>query len=96
MEMKFNLFEYKTFSLQSLFWYLLRLRLYDSALLLQSVEIDMMMTWLSPLEPESPATSSLQVGKEESKQLADAGTPYQCSGSVTFETDRDPWINTQD
>jgi hypothetical protein len=45
-----------------------------TALLLQSVEIDMMMTWLSPLEPESPATSSLQVGKEESKQLADAGT----------------------
>jgi hypothetical protein len=50
-----------------------------TALLLQSVEIDMMMTWLSPLEPESPATSSLQVGKEESKQLADAGTRFYIS-----------------
>jgi transketolase len=41
------------------------------------VEIDMMMTWLSPLEPETPATSVLQVGKEESKQLADAGSSVQ-------------------
>ena len=36
----------------------------------------MMMSWLSPLEVESPATSLLQVGKEESKQLADAGKHY--------------------
>ena len=39
----------------------------------QAVEIDMMVTWLSPLDLETPAGAGVQVGKEEAKQLADAG-----------------------
>ena len=33
----------------------------------------MMVTWLSPLDLEAPAGAGVQVGKEEAKQLADAG-----------------------
>ena len=33
----------------------------------------MMVTWLSPLDLETPAGAGVQVGKEEAKQLADAG-----------------------
>ncbi|XP_023346695.1 phosphatidylinositol 4-kinase alpha [Eurytemora carolleeae] len=39
---------------------------------LLAVEIDMMVTWLSPLDLETPAGAGVQVGKEEAKQLADA------------------------
>jgi len=38
---------------------------------LLAVEIDMMMTWLSPLEGETPLSLGL-MGKEEAKQLTDA------------------------
>ena len=33
----------------------------------------MMMTWLSPLDVEAPGGPGQQLGKEEAKQLADAG-----------------------
>lgn len=33
----------------------------------------MMMTWLSSLELETPGGAGALVGKEEAKQLADAG-----------------------
>ena len=34
----------------------------------------MLVTWLSPLDLETPAGAGVQVGKEEAKQLMDAGT----------------------
>ena len=44
--------------------------------MIKAVEIDMMMTWLSPLDVEAPGGPGQQLGKEEAKQLADAGREY--------------------
>jgi len=40
---------------------------------LLSVEVDMAMTWLSPLDLDNREATMLQVGKEAAKQLDDAG-----------------------